>query len=123
MSEDFTSCENELKKNIEILDKTFDKFGLKVLNVGVKYANMVGGKGIKFYCEVMSDENLSEDINLKIKINVYSNDGSLISMGDGTLIGKDFTGYDTFMIVVFHEMIHTEAAKARVYLTKCSENQ
>lgn len=118
MSEDFSSRENELRKNIEIMDNTFAKFNLKVLNVGVEYATMVGGKGIRFYCEIMADDDLNPDIDLIIKINVYSQEGNLISMGEEPLSGEYFIGYDTLQIAVFHDSIHDEAAKARIFLTK-----
>lgn len=118
MSNDFRACENELKKNIEILDGTFSKFGLEVTNVGVDYADMLGGKGIKFYCEIMSNVDLYEASYLKIKVNVYTADGNLISMGETSLNVDEFTGYDTIQVTVFHESIHDEAAKARVYMTK-----
>lgn len=118
MSNDFRASEIELSKNIEILDGTFSKFGLEVTNVGVVYAEMLGGNGIKFFCEIMSNADLLEDTRLNIKVNVYTASGNLISMGETLLNLDDFTGYDTIQVTVFHESIHDEAAKARVYITK-----
>lgn len=118
MSNEYSACENELRKNIEILDGTFAKFGLEVTNIGVQYGDYIGGKGIKFFCEVMASGDFSVTSNLKIKVNVYSADGKLISMGDTTMYVDKFSGYDTFIVVVFHETIHDEAAKARIYMTK-----
>jgi hypothetical protein len=116
--ENFINLENELKKNIDILENTFSKFGLELVNVGAQYANMVGGKGIKFFCEIMSNADMPEDEHFHVKINVYDSKGSLISMGQEKLNTKDFTGYDTLCIAVFHDTIHYEVTKARIYLTK-----
>lgn len=118
MNTDFRACEIELKKNIDILEGTFSKFGLEVINVGVEYANMLGGKGIKFFCEIMSNETLPEKTHFNIKINVYNANGDLISMGSKMMSTDQYMGYDTFEIAVFHKSIHDEAAKVRIYLTK-----
>lgn len=118
MENNYRACEIELKKNVDILDGTFSKFGLEVMNVGVAYADMVGGKGIRFYCEIMSNEDLPTDQNFNIKVNVYDKNGDLISMGSEILDPKKFTGYDTILVAVFHETIHEEAAKVRIYLTR-----
>ena len=39
-------------------------------------------------------------------------------MGSEILDPKKFTGYDTILVEVFHETIHEEAAKVRIYLTR-----
>ena len=106
MTEKFRASEIELKKNFEILDGTFSKFGFEVMNVGIEYADMLGGKGIKFFCEIMSNEDMPEDAIYHIKVNVYNNNGDLISMGSDMIDTNDFTGYDTLEVVVFHESIH-----------------
>ena len=119
MSEDFRASEIELKKNIEVLEGTFSKFGLEVVNVGVEYGTwLLGGKGIMFYCEIMSNEDLPEGASYHVKVNVYDSNGNLISMSSESIDADEFVGYDTLSIKVCHESIHDEAAKARVYLTK-----
>ena len=50
--------------------------------------------------------------------NVYDKNGDLISMGSESFNSNNFTGYDTFAIAVFHDTIHANAAKAKIYLTK-----
>ena len=115
---DFLSNENELKKNIDIMQMTFEKFGLDVLNVGLTYQKMLGGNGIKFFVEILSNESFDPNQTFYIKINVYDKDGILISMGSKYFNGKSFSGFDTFDIAVFHESIWQNAVKARVYLTK-----
>lgn len=116
--EDYIKNEKKLKKSIEILESTFSNSGLKVENVGVQFAEMIGGTGIKFFCEVLAIADIPLDEQFSIKINVYDKSGDLISMGSETFNSSKFTGYDTFAIAVFHDTIHTTAAKAKIYLTK-----
>ncbi len=116
--EDYIKNEKRLKKNIEILENTFSKYNLHLVNVGIQYAEMIGGKGIKFFCEIEANGELICDEQLSIKVNVYNKDGGLISMGSETFDCNNFTGYDTFVIAVFHDIIHNDATKAKIYLTK-----
>lgn len=97
---------------------TFEKYGLQVLNVGLEYQQMLGGNGIKFYVEILGNETLDSDQAFNIKTNVYDKNGSLISMGSDYFEGEDFSGFDTFEVVVFNDSIWQNAARARVYLTK-----
>ena len=115
---DYASNANELKKNIDIIQKTFEKYGLEVLSVGLEYQGMLGGNGIKFYVEVLGNETLDPDQTFDLKINVYDKSGSIISMGSYYIDGEDFSGFDTYEIAVFHETIWQDATKARIYLTK-----
>lgn len=115
---DFLSKENELKQNIDIMQMTFEKFGLEVLNVSLTYQKMLGGNGIKFFVEILSNESFDQNQSFYIKINVYDKDGVLISMNSKYLNGKSFLGFDTLDVAVFHENIWQNAVKARVYLAK-----
>ena len=116
--EDYIKNEKRLKKNVQILESTFSKVGFEVKNVGVQYAQMIGGAGIKFFCEVLAIADIPLDEQFNIKINVYDKNGDLISMGSESFNSNNFTGYDTFAIAVFHDTIHANAAKAKIYLTK-----
>ena len=116
--QDFASNANELKKNIDIIQATFEKFGLEVLNVGLEYQGMLGGNGIKFYVEILGNEELDPDTWYEVKINVYDKDGGLISMDSEMFLGDSFSGFDTMAVAVFGENIWQDAAKARIYFTK-----
>lgn len=119
MIEKYKNNAIELKKNIEVLDNTFSKFGLKILNVGgLDYAEFLGGNGIKFFVEIMSDEDIDSDDYLQLKINVYDENDDLISMGSTGIDMSEFSGYDTVDLVVFADDIFERAVKARVYLAK-----
>ena len=50
--EEYIKNEKRLKKNIEVLENTFLSAGFELKNIGVQYAQMIGGAGIKFYCEI-----------------------------------------------------------------------
>lgn len=49
MNEKYWNNEVKLRKNITILDDTFSKVGLKVLNVGVEYMDLPVGQYVRFY--------------------------------------------------------------------------
>ena len=116
--QDYISNATELKKNIDIIQSTFEKYGLEVLNVGLEYQQMLGGNGIKFYVEVLGNETLDPDLSFNLKINVYDKDGNILSMNSWYFDRESFSGFDTFDIAVFHETIWQDAVKARVYLTR-----
>lgn len=116
--QDYLSNAIELKKNIDIIQTTFEKFGLEVLNVGLEFQDMFGGKGIKFYIEILGNENLESSEAYNVKVNVYDKDGGLIAMGSNPFRTDVFSGFDTIVVTVFNETIWQEAVKARVYLTK-----
>lgn len=82
MNEKYWENEVKLRKNITILDDTFSKVGLKVLNVGVEYVDLSEEQYIRFYCEVIASENyIQKDAKYYIKVNVYTEDGELICTG------------------------------------------
>lgn len=117
MEIDYSENEKKLRKKIEIVDTSFAAYGMEVLNVGVQYADMLGGKGIRFFCELQANKKLPKKAEYEIKVNVYTSRGELISMGSTRFAGNKFTGYDTFSIGVFHNSIQDNAAKAKVYLS------
>ena len=120
MNEKYWNNEVKLRKNITILDDTFSKVGLKVLNVGVEYMDLPVGQYVRFYCEVIASEDyLEKDTEYYIKVNVYTEDDELICMDRSIPLTSDrFTGYDTFLLMARHHVIHEKAAKARIYLTQ-----
>lgn len=67
---------------------------------------------LRNYTEVLKEVDTTNRVYLTR--NGYGEYG----MGETSLDVDDFTGYDTIQVTVFHESIHDEAAKARVYMTK-----
>lgn len=109
--------EKELKKHINVMDQTFSRYGLKVGKIGVEYADMFGGPGIRFFIEVISQNQETTTGSVKMKVNVYDSDDELISMDEEVIDLKKFSGFDTYKVTVFHDKIHDNAKSARVYLT------
>lgn len=117
LMESYEKEEKELKKHIDVMDKTFSRYGLKVGKIGVEYADMFGGPGIRFFIEVMSQNQVDATGSVKLKVNVYDSDDELISMDEEEIDLKKFSGFDTYKVTVFHDTIHDNAKSARVYLT------
>ena len=109
---------NELKKNIEIMEGTFDKFGLEVLNVGVTFVDAYRGNKIDVYCEVMSKEAVDIYDDIYIKVNFYKLNNELLIMGSEGIDLDDFSGYNTVKIETIGKDLFTDAVKARLYISK-----
>ncbi len=107
----------ELKKNTEIIENTFNKYNLKVLQYsytdgGIKYDDCI------FYIEISSleDTTLTEDV--KIKLNLYDENGEIVSSKDELILAEKFEGYDTINIKINFCRALSRSKTARVFLIK-----
>lgn len=104
----------ELRKNIDILDGTFEKYGLEVLSVGISGVDEDGN--FMVIVEVLKkDQEKLKDIEV-IKANCYDEEG-IICTGLANVFADNFSGYDTFEIHFFDEdnLIY-RANKIRVFM-------
>ena len=115
------NCLTELKKNTEILEMTFDKAGLQVIQQSWQIANDTEG-WLDFYIEVTGDPDKIEDKYLTIKANLYDADGEILSMGFATIEQAVFTGYETKQIMFYDDGLLFKACKSRVFAVRGYHN-
>lgn len=110
-----TNLCKELKNHTEILDSTFEKRNLRVINFSYsQYSES------DFDCracvEIAAIEGDSIDNSVHVKINFYDVDGDLISAFSEAVYRSDFSGYDTVTIICDDNgKLLLAAKKARIY--------
>ena len=115
------NCLTELKKNTEILEMTFDKAGLQVIQQSWQVTNDTDG-WLDFYIEVTGDPDKIEDEYLTIKANLYDAEGEILTMGFATIKKAVFTGYETKHIMFYDDGLLFKACKSRVFAVRGYHN-
>lgn len=105
----------QLRKNIDILDNTFEKYELEVLSVGI--ANVDEDGWFQVVIEILKKNSEKLDVSLDIKVNCYDEDG-IISSNSKILFAEDFSGYDTLVIHFQEDNLIYKTNKIRVFVTK-----
>ncbi len=116
MKKKYLKISQDLKNNTEILENTFKKYNLKVLQCSYSFGD---DGNCDFYIEISSiDETiLSEDIC--IKINLYDNNGEIIYSASNDIKAGTFDGYDTINLILWYNALKAE--KARVFVHKIKD--
>lgn len=116
------TLENELRKNTEILDSTFEQYNLKILSVAYS-ASLPDGDDVKTWLEMIAIEGnklqLPKSVMiscLEVKINFYKNDRLLCSAATAIFPDK-FNGYDTKEIHISQCGLISQATKVRIFAT------
>ena len=103
----------ELKKNTQVMLKTFEASGLELLN----YSYMLDGDTLHCLVEVSSVEDDPETDSFDIKLNLYDSDGDIYAVREES--AYEFTGYDTFDIWTrSFSKVRDRIKKARLYVNK-----
>ena len=118
---DIEILEQELAKNTEILDYTFDSLNLKPLSVA--YSGNTNNGSLTTFVEFVSQDSgkkifLKRDENcIYFKINLYE-DNKLLCSYSQYYAAKNFNGYDTIKIRVDFCNAITRATSARLFVSK-----
>ena len=91
---DIKAIINSLNKNVDVLESTFEKYNLQVINYGFCGIDISNG-WMQLLVEIASIDGsvLSDDIN--IKVNLYDEQNTIIYSQDIYVDQNDFSGYDT----------------------------
>ena len=108
----------ELKKNTDIMEMTFAKYNLQVL----QYAYHPYGEDdadCELIIEVMSADGNAMAEDAGIKINLYDDAGEIFFTAGQFVDADEFAGYDTFKICLYNNSSTLlEAKSARIYMSK-----
>ena len=114
------NCLNELRKNTEVLEMTFEKAGLQVIQQSWQTCNIDGG--LDFYIEVTGDPDKITDEYITIKANLYDANGEILKMQFGAIEIEKFSGYETKNLMFYDEGLLYKACKARVFAVRGYHN-
>ena len=121
MYEDFAKA---LKKNTGIIQSTFNTFNLQVLQVGyrpygVEDEDEEADADCDFIIEVSTLNEGKMKCNGYIKVNLYDEEGDLISNDCIAVYSDKFSGYDTYKVMMINDRKTLLRAKsAKVYMSQ-----
>ena len=99
----YANLANELKKNTDIMEMTFKKFNLRVL---------------QYSYHPYSDEDADCELIIEL-VNLYDEKGEIFLTESYYIDSENFAGYDTFKISLYNNSNTLIMAKtARVYMSK-----
>ena len=113
---DLIALANELNKNVEILNMTFEKLNVQVLNYG--FCKIENNGHMSFVIEVATLSNTELEDDVTIKVTLYDANNTIIDSDQGFIFVDDFLGYDTLTIHFYIDNVAFVAAKARVFATR-----
>ena len=106
---------------IELMQETFDDFGLTV-----KQVNVVGpddddddndNNQITVIAEITADQHLKDSVN--IKVNAYDAEGKILAVEDvGRVDRDDFRGYDAVQTNIYDSRVVENVEKLMLYVVK-----
>lgn len=110
----------QLKKNIQIMTKTFEKNNLQVLNIACKpYGENDGDLALYVELSTIEGDSIEEDVELKL--NLYDSEGALYTNGclSETIYEDEFCDYDTIIMHCYDEgHILDNAKKGRLFASR-----
>lgn len=115
------NCLNELKKNTEILEMTFEKAGLQLIQQSWQSDEDTDG-WLDFYIEVTGDPDKIDDKYVTIKVNLYDASGDILSMESTSIGVEEFSGYETKHMRFYTDGLLCKACKARVFAVRGYHN-
>lgn len=111
----------ELRKNTEVLDATFERAGIQVIQQSWQVTGGIEG-GLSCYVEVTGDLDKIPDKYVTIKANLYDENGEIVKMHFSTIGKETFTGYETKEIMFYDEGILFRSCKARIFAVRGYQN-
>ena len=114
----YRNAAKELCKHIHVLDNTFEANNLQVLGKSCKAFSEENGD-LYIFVEFAAISGSSIENTVKIKANLYDNDGQLYMTNSELIWNDKFSGYDTIRLVCYdngHVLDNT--SKIRLYCVK-----
>lgn len=114
----FIDLAKELKKNTDVMDFTFAKFNLKVLQYAYHpYSD--DDADCELIIEIATIDGNAMTDSSSVKINLYDENGDIFFTTEEYIMEEDFAGYDTFKIKLYNNSrTLLEAKSARIYMSK-----
>lgn len=107
-----------LKKNIEILENTFEMNNLQILNFSVQACGK-DDADCSIYIELATIKGTKIPDSVDVKVNLYDKEGELIMVEYTTICEDSFRGYDTITIGCYRNQdILQKAVRGRLYVVK-----
>lgn len=109
----------ELKRNTKLMEHTFEKFNLQVLQFTYRPCSD-NDADCKLIIELETiDEEMMED-DASIKVNLYDENGEIILTQECFIDSEEFDAYDTFELSLYNNSrTLIEAKSARIFNRNC----
>lgn len=109
----------ELKRNTKLMEHTFEKFNLQVLQFTYRPCSD-NDADCKLIIELETiDEEMMED-DASIKVNLYDENGEIILTQECFIDSEEFDAYDTFELSLYNNSrTLIEAKSARIFMSNC----
>ena len=107
----------ELKRNTKLMEHTFEKFNLQVLQFTYRPCSD-NDADCKLIIELETiDEEMMED-DASIKVNLYDENGEIILTQECFIDSEEFDAYDTFELSLYNNSrTLIEAKSARIFMS------
>ena len=114
----YKNLARELKKNTDVMEMTFKKFNLQVLQFTYRpYDEEDADCYLVIEVATISGNKISRGGH--IKVNLYDENGEIIDTASAYIDEDEFGGYDTFRILICDEgRMLIEAKTARIYMVE-----
>ena len=107
-----------LKKNIEILENTFEVNNLQVLNVSVQACGE-DDADCEIYVELVTIKGSKIPESLNVKINLYDKEDDSLMVPTVSIYENEFRGYDTIQFNCYRDnSTLKKVKKGRLYVVK-----
>lgn len=114
----YANLAKELKKNTDIMEMTFKRFNLRVLQYSYHPCSDKDAD-CELIIELVTIDGDSILDDASIKVNLYDENGEIFLTESEYIDSDDFAGYDTFKIDLYNNSNTLIMAKtARVYMSK-----
>ena len=114
---DVKTITNNLNRNVDVLEATFEKYNCQVISYGFCGINTSNG-WMEFLVELATIDgtHLTDDIH--IKVNLYDEQNIIIYSYDVEIDQEDFSGYDTLHFYLNEDNLAFDATRARLFAVK-----
>lgn len=107
-----------LKKNIEVLENTFEMNNLQILNFSVQACGE-DDADCNIYIELATIKGTKIPDSIEVKINLYDKEDELFMVESREIYEDDFRGYDTITLNCYRDNnTLKKVKKGRLYVVK-----
>lgn len=112
------NCLNELRKNTEVIDATFERMGLQVIQQSWALAGDGDNGYLDCFVEFTGSVEDPDDDYFTIKGIIYDSNGQIAFLETHNIEISKYLGYDTIKLQFYDEGTVYKASKARVFVVR-----
>lgn len=107
----------QLNKNVDVVESTFKQNNLQVISYG--FCGVRDDNGwMEFLIEIISIDGAFIKDSIKIKVNFYDENDTIIYSDDKMVLANHFDGYDTLHLYLQEDNLAFNTVKCRLFATR-----